>query len=33
MSGFRFWGLVPAWGLMVATLMVPLVIVALVSVA
>ena len=33
MSGFRFWGLVPAWGLMLATLMVPLVIVALVSVA
>lgn len=33
MRGFRFWGLVPAWALMGATLMVPLVIVALVSVA
>lgn len=33
MKGFRFWGLVPAWVLMLATLMVPLVIVALVSVA
>ena len=33
MRGFRFWGLVPAWVLMLATLMVPLIIVALVSVA
>lgn len=33
MRGFRFWGLVPAWALMLATLLVPLCIVALVSVA
>ncbi len=33
MRGFRFWGLVPAWALMLGTLMLPLVIVALVSVA
>ncbi|WP_353475430.1 ABC transporter permease [Salipiger sp. H15] len=33
MSGFRVWGLVPAWVLMLATLMVPLLIVAAVSVA
>jgi len=33
MKGFRFWGLVPAWVLMLGTLMVPLVIVAIVSVA
>ena len=31
--GFRFWGLVPAWVLMAVTLLAPLVIVALVSVA
>ena len=33
MRGFRVWGLVPAWVLMAATLLVPLVIVAVVSVA
>lgn len=33
MKGLRFWGLVPAWVLMLATLMVPLIIVAVVSVA
>lgn len=33
MKRFRFWGLVPAWVLMVGTLMIPLIIVAAVSVA
>lgn len=33
MKGFRFWGLLPAWALMLGTLMVPLLIVAAVSVA
>ncbi|MCT4371269.1 ABC transporter permease [Yangia mangrovi] len=33
MRGFRVWGLVPAWSLMLGTLMVPLIIVAMVSVA
>ncbi|WP_417809414.1 ABC transporter permease [Thioclava sp.] len=31
--GFRFWGLVPAWVLMLGTLLIPLMIVAVVSVA